>query len=90
MAIDMPSNRPPRSGTRISDHVRCEDFVFRIADVDGFSDQPVPEGEPVTVVNVKGYTQVVTALRLSSRKPFFSLNIISEFERACAKKWPDV
>ncbi len=59
MAIDMPSNRPPRSGTRISDHVRCEDFVFRIADVDGFSHQPVPEGEPVTVVNFKGYTQAV-------------------------------
>ncbi len=57
----MPSNRPPRSGTRISDHVRCEDFVFRIADVDAFSHQPAPEGEgdPVTIVNFKGYTQAV-------------------------------
>lgn len=59
MPIDMPHNRPPRSANRISDHVRCADFIFRIADVDAFSHQPVPEGEPVTVVNFKGYTQAI-------------------------------
>ena len=60
MAIDMPASRAPRSGTRsISDHVRCEDFVFRVGDVDGFSHQTVPEGDPVTVVNFKGYSQAI-------------------------------
>ena len=60
MAIDMPANRAPRSGTRsLSEHVRCEDFVFRVDDVDGFSHQPVPEGEAVTVVNFKGYSQAI-------------------------------
>jgi hypothetical protein len=27
--------------------------------VDGFSHQPVPESEPVTVVNFKGYSQSI-------------------------------
>ena len=59
MPIDMPNNRPPRSASRIADHVRCGDFIFRIADVDAFSHQPAPESDPVTVVNFKGYTQAI-------------------------------
>ena len=60
MPIQMPntptSSIAPRS---LSEHVRCRDFVFRVADVDGFSHRPVPEGDPITVVNFKGYTQSV-------------------------------
>jgi hypothetical protein len=41
------------------DHIRCEDFVFRIADVDGFSHQSMSETEPMTIVNFKGYTQAI-------------------------------
>ena len=60
MPIDMPSNRASRSGTRtLTDHVRCEDFVFRVSDVDAFSHQPVPESDAITVVNFKGYSQPV-------------------------------
>ncbi len=61
MPIDMPANRAPRSGTRlISEHVCCENFVFRIHDVDGFSHQPVSDSEAVTVVNFKGYSQAIS------------------------------
>lgn len=59
MPIDMPSTRPSRTNTRISDHVRCGDFVFRVADVDAFSHQPMPESAPVTVVNFRGYSQAI-------------------------------
>jgi hypothetical protein len=56
----MPANRALRSGTRpLSEYVRCEDFIFRVGDVDGFSHQPVPESESVTVVNFKGYSQSI-------------------------------
>jgi hypothetical protein len=60
MPIEMPntptSSTAPRS---LTEHVRCSDFVFRIADVDGFSHRPMSEGDSITIVNFKGYTQSV-------------------------------
>ncbi len=61
MPIDYPTNRPQPSVSRIpSDFVRCQNLVFRPADVDGFSHQVLPESDAVTVVNFKGYTQTLT------------------------------
>lgn len=42
-----------------SDFVLCENFVFRPANVDGFSHQNYADGSSVTTVNFKSYTQSI-------------------------------
>jgi hypothetical protein len=39
------------------DFVLCQNFAFRISQVDGFSHQRYEDGSAVTIVNFKGYTQ---------------------------------
>ena len=59
----MPITAPKHSliATRISqsDFVLCQDFVFRPANVDGFSHQRFDEGAAMTTVNFKSYTQSI-------------------------------
>jgi hypothetical protein len=59
MAITSRHNKPSDSNDRFSEFVRCQDFVFRVSDVDGFSHQSFPDAPPVTVVNFKSFTQSI-------------------------------
>ncbi len=59
MPIETPSVNPRiNNGTR-SDFVLCENFVFRLSTVDGFSHQLSPDSDGFTVVNFKSYTQTI-------------------------------
>ncbi len=61
MPITYPTNKPQPSGHHTeSEFVRCQDFVFRPSDVDGFAHQILHGAEPVTIVNFKGHAQPVT------------------------------
>ncbi|MGA7903966.1 MAG: hypothetical protein WCA06_15135, partial [Terrimicrobiaceae bacterium] len=57
----MPIEAPPHTsiGSRAinSEFVICQNFVFRPANVDGFSHQTYEDGSAVTTVNFKSYTQ---------------------------------
>jgi hypothetical protein len=57
----MPIEAPPHTsiGSRAinSEFVICQNFVFRSANVDGFSHQTYEDGSAVTTVNFKSYTQ---------------------------------
>ena len=56
----MPNTPTSRNAPKsLTEHIRCDDFVFRLADVDGFSHQAVPESPSITIVNFKGYTQTI-------------------------------
>lgn len=60
----MPIATPLASASRTSskphsDFVLCQDFVFRPADVDGFSHVVEPDSEAITVVNFKAFTQSI-------------------------------
>ena len=59
MAIAAPSHTAISSRALNSDFVLCENFVFRPANVDGFSHQTFEDGAAVTTVNFKGYSQTV-------------------------------
>jgi len=60
MPIEAPStNTRVSSGIR-SDFVLCENFVFRLSTVDGFSHQISPDSGGFTVVNFKSYTQTIS------------------------------
>ena len=59
MAIAAPSHTAIGSRALNSDFVLCENFVFRPANVDGFSHQTFEDGAAVTTVNFKGYSQTV-------------------------------
>lgn len=56
MAIEAPTHTANGRVTQ-SDFVLCENFVFRPANVDGFSHQKYADGSSVTTVNFKSYTQ---------------------------------
>ncbi|MGA7393495.1 MAG: hypothetical protein WBW78_12645, partial [Terrimicrobiaceae bacterium] len=57
----MPIEAPPHTsiGSRAinPEFVICQNFVFRPANVDGFSHQTYEDGSAVTTVNFKSYTQ---------------------------------
>lgn len=60
MAIEAPT--PKTSATNKatqSDFFLCQDFVFRLSTVDGFSHQTFADGSSVTTVNFKSYTQTI-------------------------------
>lgn len=59
MAIEAPKHTPIASRLNNSDFVLCESFVFRPANVDGFSHQQFEDGAGVTTVNFKGYSQTI-------------------------------
>jgi len=59
MPIEMPKRLVSATG-KVSDFVLCENFVFRLASVDGFSHQNFEDGAAVTTVNFKGYTQSIS------------------------------
>ena len=59
MAIAAPSHTAIGSRALNSDFVLCENFVFRPANVDGFSHQTFEDGAAVTTVNFKSYTQTI-------------------------------
>jgi hypothetical protein len=58
MPIEAPS-RTPHTSNKPTDFVLCENFVFRPANVDGFSHQTFEDGAAVTTVNFKSYTQSI-------------------------------
>lgn len=59
----MPIEAPPHTaiGSRASnsDFVVCQNFVFRLANVDGFSHQIYEDASAITTVNFKSYTQSI-------------------------------
>lgn len=59
MPIEAPNHT--LSGKRVinSEFVVCQNFVFRPANVDGFSHQSYDDGPAVTTVNFKAYTQTI-------------------------------
>lgn len=59
MAITAPNHSPLATKANNSEFVLCENFVFRPANVDGFSHQTFEDGTAVTTVNFKAYTQSV-------------------------------
>lgn len=59
MPIEAPSRTPTGNRAISSDFVLCENFVFRPANVDGFSHQTYEDGSAVTTVNFKSYTQSI-------------------------------
>lgn len=59
MAIAAPSQTPIRRRVTHSEFVVCQNFVFRPANVDGFSHQTYEDGSAVTMVNFKSYTQSI-------------------------------
>jgi hypothetical protein len=59
MAIEAPSHTAHGSKISHSDFILCEDFVFRPANVDGFSHQRYADDSAVTTVNFKSYTQSI-------------------------------
>ncbi len=59
MPIEAPSHTAIGNRVTNSDFVLCQDFVFRPANVDGFSHQSYEDGSAVTTVNFKSYTQSI-------------------------------
>jgi len=61
MPIEAPSHTHPAIGSRTtpSDFILCQDFVFRLAHVDGCSHQRYADGSAITTVNFKSYTQSI-------------------------------
>lgn len=59
MPIESPLRPPNVTSKTRAEFVVCAEFVFRIADVDGFSHQTLPDESAVTVVNFKSYTQTI-------------------------------
>jgi len=59
MPLEAPSTSPIASRAINSDFVVCENFVFRPANVDGFSHQTFEDGTAITTVNFKSYTQSI-------------------------------
>lgn len=59
MAIETPPHTASGNRATQSDFVLCENFVFRPANVDGFSHQKYADGSAVTTVNFKSYTQSI-------------------------------
>jgi hypothetical protein len=59
MAIAAPTHTAIASRASNSDFILCENFVFRPANVDGFSHQTFEDGAAVTTVNFKSYTQTI-------------------------------
>lgn len=59
MAIATPNRTPNGNRLTNSEFVQCQSFVFRPANVDGFSHQAFSDGAAVTTVNFKGYTQSI-------------------------------
>ena len=59
MPIEAPSHTPIGSMVTNSDFIICEGFVFRPANVDGFSHQTYEDGSAITTVNFKSYTQSI-------------------------------
>ena len=57
MPLEGPSHTPIGSRAINSEFVICQNFVFRPANVDGFSYQTYEDGSAVTTVNFKSYTQ---------------------------------
>jgi len=57
MPIEAPSHTAIGSRAINSEFVICQNFVFRPANVDGFSHQTFEDGSAVTTVNFKSYTQ---------------------------------
>ena len=57
MAIEAPSHTTSVNKVTQSDFVLCENFVFRPANVDGFSHQKYADDSSITTVNFKSYTQ---------------------------------
>ena len=57
MPIEAPSHTAIGSRAINSEFVICQNFVFRPANVDGFSHQTYEDGSAVTTVNFKSYTQ---------------------------------
>lgn len=60
MPIETPSHKTSVTNKATqSEFVLCQDFVFRPANVDGFSHQTFSDGSAVTTVNFKSYTQSI-------------------------------
>jgi hypothetical protein len=60
MPIETPSHKTSATNKATqSEFVLCQDFVFRPANVDGFSHQTFSDGSAVTTVNFKSYTQSI-------------------------------
>jgi len=59
MPIEAPNHTPIGSRLTNSDFVVCQDFVFRPANVDGFSHQTYEDGSAITTVNFKSYTHSI-------------------------------
>jgi len=59
MPIEAPSHTPIGIKATNSEFVVCQDFVFRPANVDGFSHQTFEDGSAITTVNFKSYTQSI-------------------------------
>jgi hypothetical protein len=57
MPIEAPSHTAIGGRAINSEFVICQNFVFRPANVDGFSHQTYEDGSAVTTVNFKSYTQ---------------------------------
>jgi hypothetical protein len=57
MPLEAPSYTPIGSTAINSEFVICRNFVFRPANVDGFSHLTYEDGSAVTTVNFKSYTQ---------------------------------
>jgi hypothetical protein len=61
MPIETRSASPTRTAIKTqSDFVLCQNFVFRPADVDGFSHQQPQDSDPATIVNFKGHTVAIS------------------------------
>lgn len=59
MSIEAPPHTAIGSRATNSDFVVCQNFVFRIANVDGFSHQTYEDASAITTVNFKSYTQSI-------------------------------
>jgi len=59
MPIEAPTHTPIGNRLTSSEFVVCQNFVFRPANVDGFSHQTYEDGSAVTTVNFKSYTQSI-------------------------------
>ncbi len=59
MPIEAPSHTPIGNRATNSEFIVCQNFVFRTANVDGFSHQTYEDGSAITTVNFKSYTQSI-------------------------------
>jgi hypothetical protein len=59
MPIEAPLHTSIGSQAINSEFVICQNFVFRPANMDGFSHQTYKDGSAVTTVNFKSYTQSI-------------------------------